>query len=45
MASKKQVTKPMKKKKKTIEVTVLGTPDDDENTCTEDLDLSKGQYS
>ncbi|CAH1445253.1 unnamed protein product [Lactuca virosa] len=44
MASKKQVTKPMKKKK-TIEVTVLGTPDYDESTYTEDMDLSKGQYS
>ncbi|CAI9302815.1 unnamed protein product [Lactuca saligna] len=42
---KKQVTKPMKKKKKTVQVTILDTPDDDEATYTEDMDLSKGQYS
>lgn len=39
MASKKQVTKPIKNKNNTFEVTVLGTPDDYEITNTKDMDF------
>ncbi|CAH1450737.1 unnamed protein product [Lactuca virosa] len=39
----KQFYKPINKKKKIIEVIVLGNPDDDEATNTKHMDLSKGQ--
>lgn len=39
--SKKQVTKSVKKKKKIFEISMFGTPDDDDATNTYDIDLSK----
>lgn len=44
MASKKQVTNLVKKKKKVVETIVLGLTKDEE-TDTEDIDMSKGQSS
>lgn len=42
MTSNKQVTNLVKKKKNNVEVIVLGTPNDDEDTDMEDMDFSKG---
>ncbi|CAH1431367.1 unnamed protein product [Lactuca virosa] len=35
---------PIRKKKQIVKVTVLGNPDDDKATDTEDMDLSKGAF-
>ncbi|CAH1427654.1 unnamed protein product [Lactuca virosa] len=43
LTGKKQINKPIKKKKKTIEVTILGTNNDYKAIETKDIDLSKGQ--